>query len=61
LRIRHGKSDDVIEIIVRDYSGRKLFKYKSNINDKKRINMIFQTLEAKHNISIPRQKDIFEY
>jgi len=61
LTIKYSKSQDILEVIIRDSTGRKICKYKANVNDRKRVAMIFQTMEAKHGIDIPREKEIFEF
>lgn len=65
MRVNYRKSQDILEIIVRDVSGRKLGHYKSNVSDIKRVAVILQTLEAKHGVTIriPKEmeKEIFDF
>lgn len=61
MKLKYSNSEDVLELIIRDSTGRKLCKYKSNVNDRKRIAMIFQTIESKHGIRIPKEKEIFDF
>lgn len=61
MKVNYRRSQDILEVIVRDASGRKLCHYKANIGDKKQIKMIFATIQAKHDIPIPTQKEIFDF
>lgn len=46
-----GQNADLIEIIIRDYSGAKIEKYICSINDTERLKKIFKILNEKYSLA----------
>ena len=48
MNIDYLRTDDTIEVIVRDSTGRKIGKMKVPINDKKRATWLYRTLNERY-------------
>lgn len=53
--VSHSNNGEVIEIIIRDYSGAKIDSFRFNVSDKTKANMVFKTLEDKYGLKIGKK------
>jgi hypothetical protein len=60
-KVNYDSSSGVIEIIVRDPTGRKEASFKSNLDDRKSITRIGNILRTKYNVDLSFKKDFFEF
>ena len=54
----YNRSGDIIEIIVRDFSGAKIDIFKFKVRDKNKANYVFKTLKKKYNLDIGKKSDL---
>lgn len=53
--VHHSNNGEVVEIIIRDYSGAKIDSFRFNISDRGKCNMVLKTLQDKYGMKIGKR------
>lgn len=51
--LKHNRTDEIVEIIIRDFTGMKLDSFKFNLNEKKVIKTVASILSNKYGLIFP--------